>query len=65
MSVAPPEGDRNRLMIYGAKNGCTDIVEFKTTGAISILASETRVARYFQERMPYGRRWKRRLPVVN
>jgi len=58
MSVAPPEGGRNRIMIYGPKNDGTYIVEFKTAQGealtISIPASETRVVRYFQERMPCG-----------
>ena len=31
MSVAPPEGGRNRMMIYGPKPNGTYIVEFKTT----------------------------------
>ena len=30
MSVAPPEGGRNRIMIYGPKPDGTYIVEFKT-----------------------------------
>jgi hypothetical protein len=58
MSVAPPDGGRNRIMIYGPKSDGTYIVEFKTAEgealAISIPASESRVIRYFQERMPYG-----------
>ena len=58
MSVAPPEGGRNCIMIYGPKNDGTYIVEFKTAQGealtISIPASETRVVRYFQERMPCG-----------
>jgi len=45
-------------MIYGPKDDGTYIVEFKTAAddalAMSIPASETRVIRYFQERMPYG-----------
>jgi hypothetical protein len=49
---------KNRVMIYGPKNDGTYIVEFKTAEgealAISIPASETRVVRNFQERMPYG-----------
>jgi len=57
MSVAPPSG-QNRIMIYGPKPDGTYIVEFRTAAgealAISIPASETRVVRYFQERMPYG-----------
>jgi hypothetical protein len=59
MSVAPPEGGRNRIMIYGPKRDGTYIVEFKTADgealAISVPAGgETRVLKYFQERMPYG-----------
>jgi hypothetical protein len=58
MSVAPPEGGRNRIMIYGPKPDGTYIVEFKTADgealAISVPAGETRVLKYFQERMPYG-----------
>ena len=57
MSVAPPSG-QNRIMIYGPKNDGTYIVEFRTadgeTLAISVPASETRVLKHFQERMPYG-----------
>jgi hypothetical protein len=49
---------KNRIMIYGPKNDGTYVIEFKTVGgealAISIPASETRVIRQFQERMPYG-----------
>jgi hypothetical protein len=49
---------KNRIMIYGPKNDGTYIVEFRTAAgealAMSIPASETRVIRYFQERMPYG-----------
>jgi len=58
MSVAPPEGGRNRIMIYGPKRDGTYIVEFKTADgealAISVPAGETPVLKYFQERMPYG-----------
>jgi hypothetical protein len=58
MSVAPPEGGRNRIMIYGPKPDGTYIVEFTTAEgealAISVPARETRVLKYFQERMPYG-----------
>jgi hypothetical protein len=58
MSVAPPEGGRNRIMIYGPKRDGTYVVEFKTADgealAISVPAGETRVLKYFQERMPYG-----------
>jgi hypothetical protein len=57
MSVAPPSG-QNRIMIYGPKNDGTYIVEFRTADgealAISVPASETRVLKHFQERMPYG-----------
>jgi hypothetical protein len=57
MSVAPPS-DQNRIMIYGPKNDGTYIVEFRTVDgealAISVTASETRVLKHFQERMPYG-----------
>jgi hypothetical protein len=58
MSVAPPEGGRNRIMIYGPKSDGTYVVEFKTAEgealAISVPAGETRVLKYFQHRMPYG-----------
>jgi len=58
MSVAPPEGGRNRIMIYGPKSDGTYVVEFKTEEgvalAISVPAGETRVLKYFQERMPDG-----------
>jgi hypothetical protein len=57
-SVAPPEGGQNRVMIHGPKPDGTYIVEFKTANgeapAISVPAGETRVLKYFQERMPYG-----------
>jgi hypothetical protein len=57
MSVAPPSG-QNRIMIYGPKNDGTYIVEFRTADgealAISVPASETRVLKHFQKRMPYG-----------
>ena len=57
MSVAPPSG-QNRIMIYGPKNDGTYIVEFRTADgealAISVTASETRVLKHFQKRMPYG-----------
>ena len=43
-------------MIYGPKRDGTYIVEFKTADgealAISVPAGETRVLKYFQERMP-------------
>jgi hypothetical protein len=58
MSVAPPDGGRNRIMIYGPERDGAYIVEFKTADgealAISVPAGETRVVKYFQERMPYG-----------
>jgi hypothetical protein len=45
-------------MIYGPKPDGTYIVEFKMADgealAISVPATETRVLKYFQERMPYG-----------
>ncbi len=57
MSVAPEDGGRNRIMIYGPKND-GNIVEFKTADgealAINVPAGETRVLKRFQERMPYG-----------
>jgi hypothetical protein len=47
-----------RIMIYGPKKDGTYIVEFKTAAgealAISVPAGETRLLKYFQERMPYG-----------
>ena len=57
MSVAPESG-RNRIMIYGPKPDGTYVVEFQTVEgdalAISVPASETRVLKHFQARMPYG-----------
>ena len=57
MSVAPSSG-HNRIMIYGPKPDGTYVVEFKIANgealAISVPTSETRVLKYFQERMPYG-----------
>jgi hypothetical protein len=57
MSVAPPSG-QNRIMIYGPKPNGTYVVEFRNANgealAISVPAGETRVLKYFQERMPYG-----------
>ena len=57
MSVAPSSG-HNRIMIYGPKPDGTYVIEFKIADgealAISVPASETRVLKYFQERMPYG-----------
>ena len=56
--MSPAADGKNRIMIYGPKPDGTYIVELKTAEgealAISIPASETRVVRYFQERMPYG-----------
>jgi hypothetical protein len=58
MSVAPPEGGRNRIIIYGPKPDGTYVIELTTatgeTLAISVPVGETRVLKYFQERMPYG-----------
>jgi hypothetical protein len=49
---------KNRIMIYGPKTDGTYVVEFRTADgealAISGPAGETRVLKYFQERMPYG-----------
>jgi hypothetical protein len=46
------------IMIYGPKPDGTYVVEFKIADgealAISVAASETRVLKYFQDRMPYG-----------
>jgi len=57
MSVAP-ESSRNRIIIYGPKDDETYIVEFRTAAseslAISVPASETRVLKHFQVRMPCG-----------
>jgi myo-inositol-hexaphosphate 3-phosphohydrolase len=57
MGVAPSSG-HNRIMIYGPKPDGTYVVEFKISDgealAISVPAGETRVLKYFQERMPYG-----------
>jgi hypothetical protein len=56
--MSPAAGGKNRIMIYGPKPDGTYVVEFRTAAgealAISIPASETRVIRHFQERMPYG-----------
>jgi hypothetical protein len=56
--MATTDGDKNRIMIFGPKRDGTYVVEFRTADgealAISIPATETRVIRYFQERMPYG-----------
>jgi hypothetical protein len=56
--MSPAAGGKNRIMIYGPKPDGTYIVEFKTADddslAISVPASETRVLKYFQKRMPYG-----------
>ena len=57
MSVAPESG-RNRIMIYGPTPDGTYEVEFQTADgdslAISVPASETRVLKHFQARMPFG-----------
>ena len=57
MSVAPETG-RNRLMIYRPKPDGTYVVEFETADgdslAISVPASESRVLKHFQARMPFG-----------
>ena len=49
---------KNRILIYGPKADGTYLIEFMTAAgeamAISIPASEARVARHFQERTPYG-----------
>jgi hypothetical protein len=49
---------KNRIMIYGPKDDCTYVVEFRTADgdvlSISIPRSEAAVMRHFQERMPYG-----------
>jgi hypothetical protein len=56
--MSPAAGGKDRIMIYGPKPDGTYIVEFKTADddslAISVPASETRVLKYFQKRMPYG-----------
>lgn len=53
-----PSSRQNRIMIYGPKPDGTYVVEFKIADgealAISVPARETRVLKYFQERMPYG-----------
>ena len=55
--MALSEG-KNRIMIFGPKRVGTYVVEFRTsdgeTLAISVPVGETRVLKYFQERMPYG-----------
>jgi hypothetical protein len=47
---------KNRIMIYGPKDDGTYVVEFRTAAgeslAISVPASETRVLKHFQARMP-------------
>jgi hypothetical protein len=49
---------KNRIMIFGPKDGGTYVVEFRTAAgevlAISIPRTEAAVVRHFQERMPYG-----------
>ena len=56
--MSPAARGQNRIMIYGPKSDGTYVVEFKTAAgealAISGPAGETRVLKYFQERMPYG-----------
>jgi hypothetical protein len=58
VSVAPNNGGQNRIMIFGPKPDGAYVVEFRTVDgdslAISVPASETRVLKYFQKRMPYG-----------
>jgi len=39
MSVAPPEGGRNRIMSYGPKPDGTYIVEFKTADGEALAIS--------------------------
>ena len=50
------EAGKNRIMIFGPDG--TYIIEFRMADgeslAISVPASETRVLKHFQERMPYG-----------
>jgi hypothetical protein len=45
-------------MIYGPKRDGTYIVDFRIANgealAMSVPANQTRVLKYFQERMPYG-----------
>jgi hypothetical protein len=49
---------KNRIMIFGPKDGGTYVVEFRTaageTLAISIPRTEAAVVLHFQERMPLG-----------
>jgi hypothetical protein len=49
---------KNRIMIFGPKDGGTYVVEFRTAEgealAISIPRTEAAVIWHFQERMPYG-----------
>jgi hypothetical protein len=49
---------KNRIMIYGPKDGGTYVVEFRAAAgealAISIPRTETAGIRHFQERVPYG-----------
>jgi hypothetical protein len=56
--MATTDGGKNRIMIFGPKHDGTYVVEFRTADgealAISVPAGETRVLKYFQERMPYG-----------
>jgi hypothetical protein len=52
------EAGKNRIMIFGPKADGTYIIEFRMADgeslAISVPASETRVLKHFQERMPCG-----------
>jgi hypothetical protein len=52
------ETGKNRIMIYGPKDDGMYWVEFRKSDgeslAISVPASETRVLKYFQDRMPMG-----------
>jgi hypothetical protein len=49
---------QDRITIYGPKDDCTYIVEFRTAEgnalAISIPQTEAAVIRHFQAKMPYG-----------
>jgi len=45
---------RNRIMIYGPKDDCTYVVEFRTADGDVLSISIPAVIRHFQERMPYG-----------
>jgi hypothetical protein len=56
--MSPAAGGKNRIMIYGPKPGGTYVVEFRVADgealAISVPAGDTRVLKYFQDRMPNG-----------